>query len=336
MIITDTCRLNKFYITLLIFICSFGYVLPQSLTKYENEYLNLTKKINIEYQILDSLNKVYNKEIQKIEFEKKKNSPNQNVIESIMSGAVVISGSINKTQLKIDLYNREIEKKKNYLDKLYTIKIDSLKKLEYDKKYEGNKGTLNLDILSYIEKRLIVKPPVGSLSYNPNELVNIELSSITDEKEKQLYIEYIKAALAETDKQISIIRKESDRLDEMLSLKKKVDDFIDDSDFRTNLARSKQSAQANKSIENSDIDFNYANRENNLLPQVKTFSIILDQLKFSGNISKMDPSKLNQYVNGTNNISLIEYRSLLIEVESRLSKYKTILNIKLKNEDNAR
>ncbi len=334
---------NLFIINILTYVPAIVLVLnistySQDLNMLENDYFKLLNNYQSYVDMLDSATHRYNVQIRNIENEKSKDNRDENTIAGLMAAAVVTSDSLDIIRESIDSTKSIINERKEVLNRIYSQKIDSLKDLEADENFTGNRSELNIEILSLIEKRLLVRPQITTLSYNPKELVKLTSTALNDTSDQKLLEDYIRSALTEVNTQLDQISNMTNRIDEVLSLQEKVQDFIEESGMQTNISRfSSQSQYAKGSDMNNynpgeDIGNNmdFAKDAVNIIPQARTFSILFDQLNINENLSQQNPAQWNQYLDGTSGfISLKDYLEILREIKVRLIDYKSILENKL-------
>lgn len=310
----------------------------QSLSELETEYLKLLNDYQANVDLLDTTMKIYSEEIILIGNEKKKNDRDESRIAKLMSESVVTSNKLDSLQNVFESIKETINSRKELLNNLYSQKIDSLKHLENDKNFEGSRAELNVEILTLIEKRLLVRPQISTLSYNPKEIVKITSTSLQDTTSRIIVKDYLQSALQEVNMQIDQIAKMTERIEEVLSLQQKVDDFIEDAGMQTHISRFSSSSlySANKeelrSYPGAEVGNNldFAADAINIIPQARTFTLLFDQLNITDNFTHPNSGKWNQYLNSaTGFIPLKDYLAILDEIEYRLKMYKEILEKKL-------
>lgn len=302
----------------------------QDLTVTENNYVSAQNKLKQQFAKLDSLKNILEIRAQKINDEKAKVNPDKNLIVNLMSGSASLSNEIENQQNKIEITQKEIEGYRKSLNELYSEKIDSLQELEKSNSFKGNKNNLKANILSFTEKKLTVAPKITMLSFHPDKIVAIDLSKIKDSTERKMYEDYLQNALSEVNVRLNSLNESIKETDKILTLQKKTNKFIEESEFDYGLTPQSNISQPRGANANSytgsptgDISNVKAVYERN----VNEYSLLLNQLNFKPISSKIN---FDASIEGKNTVhNLSDYNDLQKEVRKRLLEYKLILTHKL-------
>ena len=321
---------EKIICLLFLVFCFTINVSAQELTKIESQYSSMLANLRQEAARLDSLKNILDIRAKKINDEKKKSKPDENLIINLMSGSANLSNEIESRQNNVEALERKIENVKHELNKSYSAKIDSLDALEKSNEYKGNKEALRSLVLFYTEKKLLVAPKISMLSFHPDKILEIDLKKITNPEERKLYEDYFQNALAEVNKRLSGVNESIKEAGTILSLQKKTNKFLEETEFdysitpRTNASQTEAASAdgfGNVLPETSkDVRVSYATN-------AIEYSMLLNQLNFQPMDSKL---KWIVSIDSKHSIpSLYDYNELLKEVKKRLQEYKLILTHKL-------
>jgi len=260
----------------------------------------------------------------------KKNNGNEDNIKKMMAGTTTISNKIDEHQKVVTKIDKELEGIKKLLSRRYSVEIDSLTNLESSNQFEGNKSDLRSRILALTEKKILVAPKINSLSFNPEKILNINLSAVTSPDEKKIYSEYLNSALNEVNSQLTQVKNISDEINQIVMLQKKTKKFIEESefDFDMKTANTLSRSDAIVSTNNPDLSTSTKALSSYQNIQIQSFFILLKQLDLK---QINDFNTHNRFSSETPNkkLSIKEYRELLKEVEKRLSDYRLVLTNKL-------
>ena len=302
----------------------------QDLKKIENEYSVIQNKLKKENAILDSLKNILDIRAKKISEEKNKSKPDEKLIIKLMAGSANLSNEIDTQQNKIKADQKKSEEYREELNRLYSEKIDSLQELDKSKRYSGNKNDLKKEILAYTERKLLVAPKIALLSFHPDKILDIDLNKINDPSEKKIYKDYLQKALTEVNTHLNNLNESITEADKILTLQKKTNKFIEESEFDFGISPQNNILQSNLTRTNSfnESGPSYVKTSNAVYERnVIEYGLLLNQLNF-----KPLNSKLKWMVsgNGKNSVrSLSDYNDLQKEVRKRLQEYKLILTNKL-------
>ena len=300
-------------IILLSFVCliSFSFNASlQSLDALEKRYDNLRSVVKKDNMILDSLKNILENRAKQIENEKQKLNPDNDKIVKLMAGSVSLSNLIDDYQEK--------------LEARYSAKIDSLQLLK--KSTKENSEKLDSDILLYTEKRLLISPQVDLLSFNPQKILEIDLTKTKNSDEKASLKEYLSSALAEINAELSEVTKQAKEIDAALILQEKTSKFLAETEFDRDFRPGKSSRSSTARTYESSI----LSVQDKLViaDQINSYALLLDQLNIFDKSENINLQKFN-FKSGKANLSLKDYSSLLKELKQRLSDYKLILTNKI-------
>lgn len=321
---------EKIICLLFLVFCFTINVSAQELTKIESQYSSMLANLRQEAARLDSLKNILDIRAKKINDEKKKSKPDENLIINLMSGSANLSNEIESRQNNVEALEKKIENVKHELNKSYSAKIDSLDALEKSNEYKGNKEALRSLVLFYTEKKLLVAPKISMLSFHPDKILEIDLKKITNPEERKLYEDYFQNALAEVNKRLSGVNESIKEAGKILSLQKKTNKFLEETEFDYSITPRTNASQT----EAANLD-----GFGNVIPETPKdvrvsyatnaieYSMLLNQLNFQPMDSKL---KWIVSIDSKHSIpSLYDYNELLKEVKKRLQEYKLILTHKL-------
>ena len=314
-------------IILLSFVCliSFSFnASPQSLDALEKRYDNLRSVVKKDNMILDSLKNILENRAKQIENEKQKLNPDNDKIVKLMAGSVSLSNLIDDYQEKLDANSKNLKQLSKMLEARYSAKIDSLQLLK--KSTKENSEKLDSDILLYTEKRLLISPQVDLLSFNPQKILEIDLTKTKNSDEKASLKEYLSSALAEINAELSEVTKQAKEIDAALILQEKTSKFLAETEFDRDFRPGKSSRSSTARTYESSI----LSVQDKLViaDQINSYALLLDQLNIFDKSENINLQKFN-FKSGKANLSLKDYSSLLKELKQRLSDYKLILTNKI-------
>jgi hypothetical protein len=314
----------KYSYGLLIFciaLLSGNKLVGQPLTTTEKNYSKLIQNLNTLQAKYDSINILYKDETNRIDVLKRE-SPDD--AKDAMAKAVVLSNELKLISSSIAELKNEISPVKKNLYKLYSANIDSLRSIESSSLSRGEKENLNVEILSLIGKRFSIAGNTEVLSYLPEEMIKIKMNEITDTLQKKIYSEYLLDAISEIDTQLVYTNDQIEKLDEIISIRTKVDEFIEDVDFSNNANRIRSTSTSARTFDEALMgasdklnDYEFSNQLSNstkLINQLSLFSSALYQTNQS-EISALDMQTLTTE----------DYRNLMKELDQRLRSYRSAL-----------
>jgi len=314
-------------IILLSFVCliSFSFnASPQSLDALEKRYDNLRSVVKKDNMILDSLKNILETRAKQIENEKQKLNPDNDKIVKLMAGSVSLSNLIDDYQEKLDANSKNLKQLSKMSEARYSAKIDSLQLLK--KSTKENSEKLDGEILLYTEKRLLISPQVDLLSFNPQKILEIDLTKTKNSDEKASLKEYLSSALAEINAELSEVTKQAKEIDAALILQEKTSKFLAETEFDRDFRPGKSSRSSTARTYESSI----LSVQDKLViaDQINSYALLLDQLNIFDKSENINLQKFN-FKSGKANLSLKDYSSLLKELKQRLSDYKLILTNKI-------
>ena len=319
-------KLNCFFLLGLMLLC-INFSVAQSTSSFEKRFDSLKNSFRKETITLDSLKQILETKANEIDYAKKKNA-DENSIRKLMAGTVTVSSKIDEHQKQINFVEKELEEVKRILTKKYTVEIDSLYTLEKSNQYEGSESQFKTRILELTEKRVLAAPKINSLSFNPEKILEINISNAKQPAEKKIYAEYLTGALNEVNSQLTQVKKISDEIKQIAALQQKTKKFIEESEFDFNMkaanieSRNESVTTANNPTLIASDKYGYQ------VVQVQSFLILLKQLDIK---QTTDLNTSNRFLleNSKKQFSIKEYRELLKEVEKRLNDYRLILTHKI-------
>jgi len=314
-------------IILLSFVCliSFSFnASPQSLDALEKRYDNLRSVVKKDNMILDSLKNILETRAKQIENEKQKLNPDNDKIVKLMAGSVSLSNLIDDYQEKLDANSKNLKQLSKMLEARYSAKIDSLQLLK--KSTKENSEKLDSEILLYTEKRLLISPQVDLLSFNPQKILEIDLTKTKNSDEKASLKEYLSSALAEINAELSEVTKQAKEIDAALILQEKTSKFLAETEFDRDFRPGKSSRSSTARTYESSI----LSVQDKLViaDQINSYALLLDQLNIFDKSENINLQKFN-FKSGKANLSLKDYSSLLKKLKQRLNDYKLILTNKI-------
>lgn len=305
-----------------------GNASAQTILSLENRFKELSSRLNAETSSLDSLKNIYNQKVKEIDRQKRNNDLDESTIKKLMAASIGISNKIDQKQKKVSELETEIEKLKWVIENRFTAVIDSLTELKLSNNYKGNKEELEKQILVYTEKKVLIAPKIYSLQYSPEKILTLKPSSAATAQEKNIYNEYLREALNETETKLNQIHNLNAEVKQTLLLQKKTKKFLEDVEFSSGFSRSALAIRGqDKSAQPSTITVSTDETRKDFI-QVNTYLYILKQLDV--NMLPEVKSKNNFSFDSKNkNLSLQEYADLLTEVENRLTDYRLVLKNKI-------
>jgi len=300
----------------------------QTNSNFENRLAVLRNSFNKESEVIDSLKHVLNQKVNEIDYMKGKNG-DENIIRKMMAGTVTISNKIDDHQKKITVIEKELEEIKKLLSKRYSEEIDSLSNLENSNQFEGNKSDLKSRIITLTEKKILAAPKINSLSFNPEKILSINLSTATSPDEKKIYTEYLNSALSEVNNQLIQVKNISNEINQILTLQRKTKKFLEESEFDFDLKTANISSRSNQMVsEDNPTVATTTKALSYQTVQVQSFFVLLKQLDLK-QLNDFNTQSRFSFDIPNKKISIKEYRELLNEVEKRLSDYSMVLTHKL-------
>lgn len=322
--------INKKYfalniVLLFVFLIFSGKATAQTISSLENRFKDLSSRLNTETSSLDSLKNIYSQKIKEIDRLKRNDDSDQNTIKKLMAASVGISNKIDQKQKKVNELETEIEKLKGIIEKRFTAAIDSLTELKLSNNYKGNKEELEKQILIFTEKKVLMTPKIYSLSYNPEKILTLKPSSTASPEEKNIYNEYLREALNETETKLNRIRNLNSEVKQILLLQKKTKKFLEDVEFSSGFNRSALAIRGQD--KNAQVSTLTGETSKDFI-QVNTYLYILKQLDVN-TVPEVKSKNSFSFDSRNKNLTLQEYSDLLTEVENRLADYRLVLKNKI-------
>jgi hypothetical protein len=278
--------------------------------------------VNQQQNVLDSLNQELIIFAQKIDAEKSKKEPDNQKLSGLMSSALTLSKRIEIQQKNLTIYEEQAEKSRRQLDKFYQLSIDSLQVSEIREKSQLNRQRILKQIGLFSEKRILISPPIPSLSFDPKEVLKLTLKDNASSLEKGIYRDYLTKAASEITSHIEYLQSKRIEIEDISKLQDKASRFMKDvqSDDKLSvfgqISRISSTGQRTESsaFTNTDLTGNSGR---------SSFNVLLRQLDMVP-AAKIDFSSYADY-NSRNR----EFIAVLAEAEQRLKEYKQQITIKL-------
>ncbi|MBN1408863.1 MAG: hypothetical protein JW956_13785 [Calditrichaceae bacterium] len=199
----------------------------QEVPDKENQYLQLQTSKQIAERQLDSLNQSLDDILKKIDEEKSKNK-DENKTTYLMSSALSITKKIESKEDLIGTLNNRIIQLEKELNTMYAKQMADLEKQLQGSLKQDEKEKMEQDLNLLAEKRISVVPLFYTFRFNPAKINIIDVTSITDDLEKEISLDYLKSALAQVDSNITIISEKTQELEDNKRLEEKAAKFMDD------------------------------------------------------------------------------------------------------------
>ena len=199
----------------------------QELLDKENKYLQLQTSKQIAEQQLDSLNQSLDVILKKIDEEKSKNK-NEIKVANLMSSALSITKKIESKEDQIRKLNNIISKLEKELNTIYSKQMTDLEKQLQGNINRDEKDRIEQELDLLAEKRISVVPLFYTFRFNPAKINTINVTSMTDDLEKEISLDYLESALAQVDSNITVISEKTQELEDNKRLEEKADIFMDD------------------------------------------------------------------------------------------------------------
>jgi len=300
----------------------------QNIDQLEQEYMYMQTELYQEKQLLDSLLEVMNERATQIDREKEKRVTNQGKTVDLMAQSVPIANQIESQQIIIAALEKKIETKQQILLYEYSEIIDSLRRVEEKKMSPEEEETIEKLIFYYTEKKLRVSPQIQSLSYDPEKILQINLSAIEDSSERNIYEQYLHSALKEVDNQLQIIQHLSLEINEMSRLQNKANRFLDELEMDSRIVPYAVVKEEYRPEKEEVFNNNGTRGIPSNLVEIDYYMVLMRQLEWVQPREKL--SKWQSPLDSTQiNLSINEYQILLQEIKQRLQEYGSILKKKI-------
>lgn len=320
-------KITKFGgLLLLISILSLQNINAQTLNDVEKKYETLKSNLVKEKLTLDSLNQSLEERAELINEEKRNSKPDQDKIYKLMAGSVTISKSVELQQNKIFQLEKTLEETRQRLNHDYTVLIDSLKAIKQKSSKTADLKDIDSQILTNIEKRLLITPRIKQLSFVPEKILEIDLTKTKDTLQRNIYAEYLTVALNEVNTLLNQVNETSSEITQIITLHAKASKFLDEVEFENRIkpvgTSSIMSATTDASIRYSD------EKGSEFSSQLQSYVSLNNQLNFRQSpYIRATGEKFLKFSN--DQVSLKDYLELLKELRKGLSDYRSILSDKL-------
>lgn len=302
----------------------------QTIPRLEDQFNQLHREIARQQAVIDSLQAVMEKLAIEIENLKTAKRPDEHKIKSIMAQVVTQSGKKTAVQRSLVTQQKHLKQVKRKLDKLYSAKIDSLKKQKESATTSAARSAIEKQLLDFTQKRLFVVPDLTAIKFEPELLNRIQFKEGQDSLESRIYLSYLRNAESEIEVQLSRIGNLQQELEEITLLRKKTADFVsevgDEADFGLIAQGTRGSA---KSLESADFSTNGSKNVNSgIQSQLLPLFALLNQLKLT-EISVGKQSFALPLDTARAMLSEEQYLELLKKAEKMLRNYQVLVKNKL-------
>lgn len=278
--------------------------------------------VNQQQNVLDSLNQELIFFAKRIDAEKSRRDPDNDVLSTLMSSALTLSKRIELQQKNIAIYEEQAEAARIQLDRFYQLSIDSLQVSEIREKSQISRQRLLKQIGLFSEKRLLISPPIPSLSFDPKEVLKLTLKENASVIERNIYRDYLTKASSEITSHIQYLQSKRIEIEEISKLQDKASRFMKDVQTDDKLSVFGQMNRNYSSVQRTEgTSFSTSDLTSN--SGRSSFNILLRQLDIVPN-SKVDFSSYADY-----NVRNKEFIAVLSEAEQRLREYKQQITTKL-------
>lgn len=313
---------------------TFQHVNAQNVDKLESDLTKAKNELTAANTKLMLLKNRFSERTEMIDKAKKDGNKTEEEIIEIMASSVTISNDIKVQEKRVKTLEQKVGGIKNELNKRYTEIIDSLKIVKSNSGTEKGKNRIDNQIVFYTEKKLVVSPVMAALSLEPEKLIAIDPVLLNDPIQKRIVNEYLQGALKEVDSYMSMIEEENEEISEITMLQKKTQQFLEETEFGSDTKPMTVVSQTVRASSNTEVSFDGGGKDEQyrsgtnpiVLPQLESYSKIMDQLSFIGHVSQKNWQ--TTLTSAKENLSLNEYKLFLDELEERLGEYKLILQNK--------
>ncbi len=304
----------------------------QNLAKAEVNFAQLQQQIIAEIAALDSLQAALAVQTAKIDRAKHRETIDKGELRKLMADGLTLTEQINRRRQRLSKLKEKLARAKYNLSQAYSLRVDSLKRLESAGKYAGDPGQLRREIVFYTEKYLLFSPSFQALRFDPQKISRINPANSNDSLEQAIMRDYLQNAAADIDAHLGNIQKNRRELEDVVRLERKTREFLEDVDDESYgvLGGGELSAAATLTLENdresfSDVAGLVPGRS---LQQYEYISLFFDQLDLSDPVSS-DAFRKISVDSARVFVSLDEYLELLKAAEKRLKEYQTLISRKL-------
>ncbi len=300
-------------------------LMAQTLGDLEKQYDNVLLKIINEKTRIDSLNTILNFRVEQIEKEKDKSKVDEARIKEIMAQTVLITNQISQVDNKLRVMEKELSDIGRILEEKYTRIIDSLNNALKQKKTNSSVEEINALLLSTHQKKIIVSPYPKGLSFQPGKILFINLSETNDSVKKTIYIDYLKQTLVEVDDLLNDIQSKQKELKQINRLENLTKKFLSEAEFESGIKTIGTIGSVLHS--QTGVELSLSDVRSAISTQSLSYFSIINQL------SVLEPfgGKTNRWQKEAGKtLSTRDYLNLLEDLQSILSKYRSMIVDKIK------
>lgn len=207
---------------LIMIIVSIGY--GQNIEKLESVYEEYRSHLNFYQNRTDSVQNKLDIIIDRIDMEKGRENPDEEMIAEMMAQALSLSDIVDAFGNRIETLQDTVEHVGLALNERYTYKIDSLSQTMKNNTDEQNEVLL----LRYILKRMRVSPVLPELSFDPLVLESVQIDTADTETDFKIYSDFLSKARAELTAQYEVMVLLEQNVGELIRLEEKAMTFLDD------------------------------------------------------------------------------------------------------------
>lgn len=321
----------KYVLALLIF-CLSHIAVAQGVAALENRFSNLQQQIESGKARLDSLDVRLEKQASQIDAEKKKETVDKEKVRRLMSESIPLTAQIDEQQKQLNNLQKEREQLKYLLAQRYSAKLDSLQSL--GKSRDSNPEELQKQIVFYTEKYLAVSPAFRALSFDPEKIRQINISSTNDSLEQAIARDYLQKAQTDIANHLADIEQNRKELEATLRLERKTREFleeVDDENFAL-LSRAGNPGGAKElSLGNAPTGAVTDELSLSVATRVESMALFFEQLNIS-NSEELIAAWQYAVQSGETYLTLEEYLTLLKTAEKQLRQFHSIIENKLKGQ----
>ena len=296
----------------------------------EDHYLRLQSEKKTAEQDLDSLNRSLDAILNEIDYQKSRN--NKDKTAQLMSSAFSITKQIEQTE--ISGINDSISNLEKELNNIYSKKMAEIeKKLDGDIS-ETQKKQLEKDLGILAEKRIHVFPVFRDFNFNPQKIKEINLSEADDQFEKEIFLDYLKSALAQVDSNLTIIEQKENELEDNKRLEEKANIFMGDvansrvlGFYDAQLPGNASESESNKNLRENGPAYGDDEWEYPVRSAISNTISFLNQLEYLG---MPDDEQIKRYKTGSDiSVSSDDYLDILKSSHKFLLTYRNMLKRKI-------
>lgn len=307
--------------------------LGQTISQLETQLISLQAKLSEARIELDSLTVIYEERIQQIDREKERQKPDQSKIGELMSEALSISDQLEAKKKEISVIEDQVQDVRRTLDRKYSQQIDSLQMLLNAEDLRGDQESLEARIMQLSEKRLLVSPIVKRLSFDPQQILQIQSDAFRDSLDAAIYTDYLTNALQEVDAHLSSVKNTREEYEQIIKLQEKTGKFLDevaeDQYGGIFLATESQGGAGTRTASSDGSGTVSLSEQRGIIQsQLQSYLAILHQLNWNDQIQQK--SYFHSPVDSSAVVlTMGDYLRLLKDVEKELGAYKKIIQSKL-------